>query len=235
MSDSEHDNSSHSEEASTQSPKKPAKRRNLRVAERVKLIEDYKNGITDRFYSVSPHPTSPGEYVIRKRRTPLSYDVVDAPRRAGDDVRCNTQQSEPQPEPSAPPPSTMLQATPSSGPSVEFFSMQSALNANLQRELDALHEKFNKLDAKMRKERAAAKRKAGGKANTNKREKASHETPISSPDVEYEYEYVDEPVTQAPDESIPGVEEPSPALPPPSFTSPWTPYIRRRHIDIRDF
>ena len=113
--------------------------------------------------------------------------------------------------------------------------MQSALNANLQRELDALHEKFNKLDAKMRKERAAAKRKAGGNANTNKREKASHKTPISSPDVEYEYEYVDEPVSQAPDESIPDVEEPSPALPPPSFTSPWTPYIRRRHIDIRDF
>ena len=28
----------------------------------------------------------------------------------------------------------------------EFFSMQSTLNANLQRELDALHEKFNKLD-----------------------------------------------------------------------------------------
>ena len=252
---------------SPNTPDKP-RRRNLRVAERMKLIEDYKKGITDRFYYVSPHPKKPGEYVIRKRRTPLTYDVPvgevassPSPTQSPSPSPSPTQSPSPSPSPS---PSTMLQqslAKPtaplaglSPGPSVEFFSMQSAMNLNLQRELDALHEKYNKLDAKMRKERASRK---ATKASSPPQQPETPPTskvpgdqephhlsdrsqtatavdgrsPVSvrfagvsegADDGEYEYEYVDEP-------------SPSSPPPPPPVASPWTPYIRRRHIDIRDF
>ena len=212
----------------------------------MKLIEDYKKGITDRFYYVSPHPKKPGEYVIRKRRTPLTYDVPvgevasspspspPASRECPWGPPCGGSASLPSPSPT---PSTMLQqslakptaplAGSSPGPSVEFFSMQSAMNLNLQRELDALHEKYNKLDAKMRKERASRK---ATKASSPPQQPETPPTskvpddqePHHLSDGEYEYEYVD---------------EPSPSSPPPPapVASPWTPYIRRRHIDIRDF
>lgn len=201
-------------------PAKATKRRNLRVAERMKLIEDYKNGITDRYYYVSPHPKKQGEYIIRKRRTPLTYDIPSEKRKQADTD--NT------PDVLTPTPSEMLKPTPppstpsmASGPtpSIEFFSMQSNLNANIQRELDALYEKYNKLDAKLRKERAAKREMSKSKSKQN----APDETPKGEDaEVEYEYEYVDEP--------------PQPETPqtqPPRF--PYAPYIRRQRIDIRDF
>ena len=266
---------------SPNTPDRP-RRRNLRVAERMKLIEDYKKGITDRFYYVSPHPKKPGEYVIRKRRTPLTYDVPvgevassPSPTQSPSPSPSPTQSPSPSPSPTPPYggsaslPSTMLQqslAKPtaplaglSPGPSVEFFSMQSAMNLNLQRELDALHEKYNKLDAKMRKERASRKAtkassppqqpetpsqsstSAGNGPATSKvpcddepHHVSDGRSPVSvrfagvsegADDGEYEYEYVDEP-SPSPSSSPP---------PPAPVASPWTPYIRRRHIDIRDF
>ena len=271
---------------SPNTPDKP-RRRNLRVAERMKLIEDYKKGITDRFYYVSPHPKKPGEYVIRKRRTPLTYDVPvgevassPSPTQSPSPSPSPTQSPSPSPSPTQSPspspsptppyggsaslPSTMLQqslAKPtaplaglSSGPSVEFFSMQSAMNLNLQRELDALHEKYNKLDAKMRKERASRKatkassppqqpetpptskvpcdglKRPAGSADDEPHHVSDGRSPVFD-DGEYEYEYVDEPSPSSPAQR----ESASQPPPPPPVASPWTPYIRRRHIDIRDF
>ena len=86
--------------------------------------------------------------------------------------------------------------------------MQSSLNANLQRELDALHEKFNKLDAKFRKERAARK-------SVRKEQQE---------DNEYEYEYVDEPP------QTPPVEEQQQQIP---QVQPL--FQRRPRINIRDY
>ena len=88
--------------------------------------------------------------------------------------------------------------------------MQSSLNANLQRELDALHEKFNKLDAKFRKERAARK-------SVRKEQQEQQE------DNEYEYEYVDDPQT-------PPVEEQQQQIP---QINPL--FQRRPRINIRDY
>ena len=116
------------------------------------------------------------------------------------------------------------------------------MNLNLQRELDALHEKYNKLDAKMRKERASRKATKASSPPQQPETSPTSKVPVDDPargtvgfandqephhvsDGEYEYEYVDEP-------------SPSPSSqppPPPPVASPWTPYIRRRHIDIRDF
>ena len=226
-------------------PPKPTKRRNLRVAERMKLIEDYKNGITDRYYYVSPHPKKQGEYIIRKRRTPLTYDIPSEKRKQTDTD--NT------PDVLTPTPSEMLKPTPppstpsmASGPtpSIEFFSMQSNLNANIQRELDALYEKYNKLDAKLRKERAAKREMSKSKSKQNAPDDTPKGDGLNAPpkgddparghvgsandaEVEYEYEYVDEP----PQPETP--QAPPPQAQPPRF--PYAPYIRRQRIDIRDF
>ena len=76
----------------------------------------------------------------------------------------------------------------------EFFSMYSNLNANLQRELDSLHEKFNKLDAKFRKERASRKNKSSRKKQQEQQQEEEND---------YEYEYVDEPPQAPPVDTIP--------------------------------
>ena len=71
--------------------------------------------------------------------------------------------------------------------------MYSNLNANLQRELDSLHEKFNKLDAKFRKERASRKNKSSRKKQQEEQQEEN----------DYEYEYVDEPPQAPPVDTIP--------------------------------
>ena len=117
-------------------------------------------------------------------------------------------------------PSEMLKSeNPLAG--TEFFSMYSNLNASLQRELDSLHEKFNKLDAKFRKERASRKNKSSRK----KQEEEQQE------DNEYEYEYVDEQV-------LPGKfkEFDEPPQAPPVDTIPMNPlHATRPRINIFDY
>ena len=147
-------------------------------------------------------------------------------------------------------PSQLLtESTPPHNPlaGTEFFSMQSSLNANLQRELDALHEKFNKLDAKFRKERAARKNKVQAdtpKAKTlqekparSRKSKSRALSPkgepqeaCSSDSHEYEYEYVDEPPRSEQSEA----QTPQPAQTHLMMMNPFG-LARRPNIDIRDF
>ena len=183
--------------------------------------------ISDKYYSVNPNPRRPGEFIVRKRKTPIEYDIEQCespnhkrnnsiPSIASDEGLTDS--------PLSKTPSQLLtESTPPHNPlaGTEFFSMQSSLNANLQRELDALHEKFNKLDAKFRKERAARKNKVQadtpkaktlqekparsrksksralspkGEARTGLSSESEPQEACSSSDShEYEYEYVDEP------------------------------------------
>ena len=85
----------------------------------------------------------------------------------------------------------------------EFFSMYSNLNANLQRELDSLHEKFNKLDAKFRKERASRKNKSSRKKQQEEQQERLSGARTTSEENDYEYEYVDEPPQAPPVDTIP--------------------------------
>ena len=136
-------------------PPKP-KRKTLSTAERLRIIDDFRNGIPDKYYSVDLNPRKPGEYIVRKRKTPITYEIERPVERK------RPVKPEPEPGDDAPPsktPSQLLTEPKKAFIGTEFFSMQSSLNANLQRELDTLHEKFNKLDAKFRKERAARKAK----------------------------------------------------------------------------
>lgn len=182
------------------------KRKNLTTGERLRIINDFKRGIPDKYYSVNPNPRKPGEFILRKRKKPIEYEIegLTTMSSKGDDEN------------------TLIDSTPSKTPSqlltepkksmigggavlntlagTEFFSMQSTLNANLQRELDALHEKFNKLDIKFRKERA--KRKAQkqtprpGNSTVQKRRIEKEPQNEDSHEYEYEYEYADEPLSE---------------------------------------
>ena len=187
------------------------KRKNLTTGERLRIINDFKRGIPDKYYSVNPNPRKPGEFILRKRKKPIEYEIdeyeiegLTTMSSKGDDEN------------------TLIDSTPSKTPSqlltepkksmvgggavlntlagTEFFSMQSTLNANLQRELDALHEKFNKLDIKFRKERA--KRKAQkqtprpGNSTVQKRRIEKEPQNEDAHEYEYEYEYADEPISE---------------------------------------
>lgn len=182
------------------------KRKNLTTGERLRIINDFKRGIPDKYYSVNPNPRKPGEFILRKRKKPIEYEIegLTTMSSKGDDEN------------------TLIDSTPSKTPSqlltepkksmvgggavlntlagTEFFSMQSTLNANLQRELDALHEKFNKLDTKFRKERA--KRKAQkqtprpGNSTVQKRRIEKEPQNEDAHEYEYEYEYADEPLSE---------------------------------------
>ena len=210
-------------------PPKP-KRKTLSTAERLRIIDDFRNGIPDKYYSVDLNPRKPGEYIVRKRKTPITYEIERPVERK------RPVKPEPEPGDDAPTsktPSQLLTEPKKAFIGTEFFSMQSSLNANLQRELDTLHEKFNKLDAKFRKERAARKAKnqepnqqAPPTQAVRRRKPAPKPQPEPEPEPqgsdshEYEYEYVDEPPAEQ--------EEQQPHVNPFGLRT-------RPTIDIRDF
>ena len=194
------------------------KRKKLTMSERMRIIEDFRNGIPDKYYSVNPSPRKPGEYILRKRKSPLTYDIERPTHKRNesitDSIAENTNET-------TKTPSQLLTEPKKSFVGTEFFSMQSSLNANLQRELDALHEKFNKLDAKFRKERAARKNVRKQQEQQQEQEENEHYMPGKFKEFdEYEYEYVDEKVEEEQQQQIPQVQ--------PLFQ-------RRPRINIRDY
>lgn len=224
-------------------PPKP-KRKTLSTAERLRIIDDFRNGIPDKYYSVDLNPRKPGEYIVRKRKTPITYEI-ERPVERKRPVKPEPESIALSPKgeddaPTSKTPSQLLTEPKKAFIGTEFFSMQSSLNANLQRELDTLHEKFNKLDAKFRKERAARKAKnqepnqpAPPTQAVRRRKPAPKPQPESralspkgepepqgSDSHEYEYEYVDEPPAEQ--------EEQQPHVNPFGLRT-------RPTIDIRDF
>ena len=215
-------------------PPKP-KRKTLSTAERLRIIDDFRNGIPDRYYSVDLNPRKPGEYIVRKRKTPITYEI-EKPIERKRPVKPEPESIALSPKgedeaPTSKTPSQLLTEPKKAFIGTEFFSMQSSLNANLQRELDTLHEKFNKLDAKFRKERAARKAKnqepnqpAPSTQAVRRRKTAPKPQPEPEPQGsdshEYEYEYVDEPPAEQ--------EEQQPHVNPFGLRT-------RPTIDIRDF
>ena len=191
-------------------PPKP-KRKTLSTAERLRIIDDFRNGIPDRYYSVDLNPRKPGEYIVRKRKTPITYDI-ERPIERKRPVK-----PEPEPEaddaPTSKTPSQLLTEPKKAFIGTEFFS--------------------NKLDAKFRKERAARKAKnqepnqqAPPTQAVRRRKPAPKPEPEPEPEQqgsdshEYEYEYVDEPPAEQ--------EEQQPHVNPFGLRT-------RRNINIRDF
>ena len=206
--------------------KKP-KRKNLTTGERLRIINDFKHGIPDKYYSVNPNPRRPGEFIVRKRKTPIEYDIERCEQSGG---RTGLSSE-----------SELLNDSPPSKTPSQLLT-ESSLNANLQRELDALHEKFNKLDAKFRKERAARKAKNQEPNQAVRRRKPAPkpqpESRALSPEseYEYEYEYVDAPPVAHSCGRTSFVQESS-EVPEQPRSIGYNPFglARRPNIDIRDF
>ena len=230
--------------ATTTTDTKPAKpkRTYLKVSDRMRIIDQFKHGIADPYYSVNPNPKKPGEYIVRKRKTPITYDL-----------NTNTTNNF-SPQATTAPPATTTTDTNNdtdttssdkkSNLGVEFFSVLSSTNASLQRELQSLTDKYNKLDSKLRKERAKRKGQQVTKAkqtdNKTKAKTVTDNAPATTDNTtetttndneyeyEYEYEYPDEPNTTS--------QQVSQDVPPqPEVPLRYVPYIRRKQINIYDF
>ena len=239
--------------ATTTTDTKPAKpkRTYLKVSDRMRIIDQFKHGIADPYYSVNPNPKKPGEYIVRKRKTPITYDLTNTTNNFS-------------PQATTAPPATTTTDTNNdtdttssdkkSNLGVEFFSVLSSTNASLQRELQSLTDKYNKLDSKLRKERAKRKGQqvthvSAAAAPATKTKQADNKTKAktvtdNAPAVtdtttdnttndneyeyEYEYEYPDEPNTTS--------QQVSQDVPPqPEVPLRYVPYIRRKQINIYDF
>ena len=142
----------------------PPKRVRLTNSQRLQLIDGFRQGKTDKFYNVIPNKNKPGDYRIVRRRKPLDVPIAD-----------NT----PAPvkiEPEAPPQEVVVEEKSdkkdnfgrspqahngafggASGPSgpfhTEFYTMQNTINNSLSKEIAAVMEKCNKIEAKMKKQK----------------------------------------------------------------------------------
>ena len=177
----------------------------LSMNERARVIADYRNGKFDKFYDCRPDPNKPGEFKVIKRRKPLNNPQVSAT--AGDVSQL------PVPEVKQEVKETVKEEVKETKKEekvkfpTEFFSMQSSINNNLTKELQALHDKYKKLSQKFKEERA----------KKNRRE-------------ETEYEYVSE---YEEDEKEAPPPQPEPVQQP--VVQYNIPYIRRKRLDIRNF
>ena len=130
--------------------KKPApKRTKLTMSERLRLIDQYRQGRTDKFYSVAPLKNKPGEFRITKRKKPLDIPIPDSeplPEKIVEEtpvIDMSPVKSEPVKE--------------KADKNKEFYAMQTTINNSLSKEIAAVMEKCNKIEAKMKKQKAQMK------------------------------------------------------------------------------
>ena len=138
---------------------KPTKKTKLTSSQRLQLIDAYRHGKTDKFYNVVPMKNKPGEYRVIKRKKPLDIPITD---NDSDEINMNVE----------PPHSASGRALsgeseknvknePVSEKNVEkknkikqeFFTMQNTINNSLSKEIAAVMEKCNKIEAKMKKQK----------------------------------------------------------------------------------
>ena len=139
----------------------------LSINERARILADFRNGKTDKFYDCKPDPKHPGEFKVIKRRKPLEVPEISA---TSGDVEQLPVKEEPVKEEEK-----EEKPVKTNDLSVEYFNMQSSINNNLSKEISALQAKYKKLSQKFKEERARKK-------NQMK----------NNPENEYEYEYVSE-------------------------------------------
>ena len=188
-----------------ETPKKtPAKRVKLTNGQRLKLIDAYRQGKTDKFYNVIPDKKKPGDYRIVKRRKPLDIPVVDTCPNPDEIVM----ESSPLHETNIPKQPVQVEKSEKNNKlKQEFFTMQNTINNSLSKEIAAVMEKCNKIEAKMKKQKAKMKEM-----------RRVQPEPIE----EYEYDDEDEQNEQIQDDYY---EEPS----------YYSRFNARRRIDLRNF
>ena len=157
---------------STTPKKTPAKRVKLTNGQRLKLIDAYRQGKTDKFYNVIPDKKKPGDYRIVKRRKPLDIPVVDTNPNP-DEIVMESSLSE-----TNIPNHAVQQDKIEKNNKIkqEFFTMQNTINNSLSKEIAAVMEKCNKIEAKMKKQKAQMK------------QQRKQRPPVQEAEYEYEYE-----------------------------------------------
>ena len=158
---------------STTPKKTPAKRVKLTNGQRLKLIDAYRQGKTDKFYNVIPDKKKPGDYRIVKRRKPLDIPVVDTNPNPDEIVM----ESSPLHETNIPNHAVQQDKIEKNNKiKQEFFTMQNTINNSLSKEIAAVMEKCNKIEAKMKKQKAQMK------------QQRKQRPPVQEAEYEYEYE-----------------------------------------------
>ena len=169
----EYERSLEQEMVKQETPKKtPAKRVKLTNGQRLKLIDAYRQGKTDKFYNVIPDKKKPGDYRIVKRRKPLDIPVVDTCPNP-DEIVMESSLSE-----TNIPNHAVQQDKIEKNNKIkqEFFTMQNTINNSLSKEIAAVMEKCNKIEAKMKKQKAQMK------------QQRKQRPPVQEAEYEYEYE-----------------------------------------------
>ena len=199
---------------STTPKKTPAKRVKLTNGQRLKLIDAYRQGKTDKFYNVIPDKKKPGDYRIVKRRKPLDIPVVDTNPNPDEIVM-----ESPSVQPNIPN-QTIPQDKIEKNNKIkqEFFTMQNTINNSLSKEIAAVMEKCNKIEAKMKKQKAQMKQQRATERCSGISDPRKQRPPVQEAEYEYEYE-----------EEIPEQEE--------QYYQPqyYSRFNARNRIDLRNF
>ena len=185
---------------------KPNKRQRLTNAERLRLIDGFRQGKTDKFFNVIPNKNKPGDYRIVRRRKPLDVPIAD---NSPDPIKIGERLSEPEPPKEIPLSETPVKKEKSEKKDkyhAEFYTMQNTINNSLSKEIAAVMEKCNKIEAKMKKQKQKMRQQ--------------HNVPRQYvPEEYYPEEYIDE-------EEMP-YEEPEYRY--------YSRFGPRRRIDLRNF
>ena len=160
--------------------KRRAKYPKLSISQRIKLIDEYRQGKTDKFYNVVPIKNKPGEYRVIRRKKPLDVPIPD---NSPEEINMN---------PNIPQRNISSETNDNNNPIVkeEFFTMQNTINNSLSKEIAAVMEKCNKIEAKMKKQKAKMKQQRQAYGNAARGSAEYYEPEYGhSYDVVEQYEY----------------------------------------------
>ena len=144
------------------------KRVKLTNGQRLKLIDAYRQGKTDKFYNVIPDKKKPGDFRIVKRRKPLNVPIVD-----NEPIDMNIDTNPPVQKEIVKENVVKEEKSDKNKINMEFYTMQNTINNSLSKEIAAVMEKCNKIERKLKEQK---------KRNISKKESKKQEV------IEYEYD-----------------------------------------------
>ena len=145
------------EEAVVEEKTKP-KRVKLTNGQRLKLIDAYRQGKTDKFYNVIPDKKKPGDFRIVKRRKPLNVPIVD-----NEPINMDIEPTQPLRTQSVPEIPIKEDKGEKNKINMEFYTMQNTINNSLSKEIAAVMEKCNKIERKLKEQKQMKKEKQKSK------------------------------------------------------------------------
>ena len=140
----------------------------LTNGQRLKLIDAYRQGKTDKFYNVIPDKKKPGDFRIVKRRKPLNVPIVD-----NEPIDMNIDTNPPVQKEIVKENVVKEEKSDKNKINMEFYTMQNTINNSLSKEIADVMEKCNKIERKLKEQK---------KMNKLKKESKKQEV------IEYEYD-----------------------------------------------